>query len=105
VLRKGDGTKPAATDTVLVHYRGWLPESADGSEGPEFDSSYSRREPISFPLNGVIAGWTEGLQLVSKGGMIELDIPSELAYGPRAMGDVIKPNSDLRFVVELLDIR
>lgn len=105
VLRKGDGVAPTASDTVMVHYKGWLPDSNDRSTGPEFDSSYARGEPISFPLGGVIAGWTEGLQLVSKGGMIELDIPSELAYGDRAMGNLIQPNSDLRFIVELLEIQ
>lgn len=105
VLRKGDGPKPTAADTVMVHYKGWLPDPADPTTGPEFDSSYGRGEPISFPLSGVIAGWTEGLQLVSVGGMIELDIPSELAYGERGMGGVIKPNSDLRFIVELLEIQ
>ena len=105
ILRKGDGAKPSETDVVSVHYRGWLPDAADPSTGTEFDSSYGRGEPATFPLNGVIAGWTEGLQLVAANGMIELDIPSELAYGDQAVGGLIEPNSDLRFVVELLEIQ
>lgn len=104
ILRKGDGAKPAETDTVTVHYRGWLPDAADPSTGTEFDSSYGRGQPATFPLNGVIAGWTEGLQLLPVNGMIELDIPSELAYGEQAVGGLIKPNSDLRFIVELFKI-
>lgn len=103
IRRKGNGDHPKATDRVTVHYRGWLPDSSDPTTGKEFDSSYGRGESISFPLNGVIPGWTEGMQLVREGGMIELDIPSELAYGSRDMGD-IPPNSDLRFLVELLKI-
>lgn len=105
IRRKGNGTTPAATDTVTVHYRGWLPDPADPTTGKEFDSSYARMESTSFPLNRVIAGWTEGLQLVSENGMIELDIPSELAYGDQAMGNDIPANSDLRFIVELLSIQ
>lgn len=104
IRRKGNGTKPAATSTVTVHYRGWLPDASDPSTGKEFDSSYRRGEPTSFGLNQVISGWTEGLQLVSEEGMIELDIPSELAYGDRAMGEDIPANSDLRFIVELLKV-
>jgi len=98
ILRKADGAKPKASNTVTVNYKGWL----DG--GKEFDSSYKRGEPISFPLNGVIPGWTEGMQLVPKGGMIELEIPSELGYGARGAGGVIPPNAKLHFIVELLDI-
>ena len=103
VRRKGDGATPTPTDMVAVHYRGWLPDPADPETGQEFDSSYQRGEPAQFPLNGVIPGWTEGLQLVQEGGMIELDIPANLAYGDRDMGD-IPPNSDLRFIVELLKV-
>ena len=98
VLRKGSGAKPKATDTVTVNYRGWL------DNGKEFDSSSKRGEPISFPLNRVIPGWTEGMQLVGKGGMIELEIPSELGYGARGAGGAIPPNADLHFIVELIDI-
>ncbi|MEH6471816.1 MAG: FKBP-type peptidyl-prolyl cis-trans isomerase [Halopseudomonas sp.] len=98
IISAGDGSKPTAADTVQVHYRGTL------IDGTEFDSSYSHGGPATFPLNGVIPGWTEGLQLISKGGKAELYIPSELAYGPRGMGQVIGPNSALVFEVELLDI-
>ena len=99
ILRKGNGEKPKACNTVTVNYRGWL------DNGKEFDSSYKRGEPISFPLNRVIPGWTEGMQLVSKGGMIELEIPSELGYGARGAGGAIPPNARLHFLVELIDIR
>ena len=102
VLREGTGPKPGPTDTVRVHYRGWLPNPGDGDNGTEFDSSYGRGEPISFPLNGVIPGWTEGVQLIGEGGMIELEVPSELGYGAQGAGGVIPPNATLRFVVELL---
>lgn len=99
IIEAGDQqSKPKASDTVQVHYRGTL------IDGTEFDSSYSHGGPATFPLDGVIAGWTEGLQLIGKGGKAELYIPSELAYGPRGMGQVIGPNSTLVFEVELLDI-
>ncbi len=97
VMTMGDGAKPAATDTVKVHYRGTL------LDGSEFDSSYARNEPISFALNRVIAGWTEGLQLMSIGSKFEFYIAPELAYGEGG-GGPIPPNSTLVFVVELLDI-
>lgn len=99
ILRVGEGKKPAASDTVLAHYRGWL------DDGTEFDSSYGRGEPTEFPLNGVIAGWTEGLQMIGEGGMIELEIPSELGYGAQGAGGSIPPNSTLHFDVELVDVR
>ena len=99
ILRKGDGAKPKATDTVTVHYKGWLDSEK------VFDSSYKRGESISFPLNGVIKGWTEGMQLVQEGGMIELEIPSELGYGQRGAGGLIPPNANLHFLVELIDIK
>lgn len=97
VLTMVDGAKPAATDTVKVHYRGTL------LDGTEFDSSYARNEPISFALNRVIAGWTEGLQLMPIGSKFEFYIAPELAYGAGG-GGPIPPNSTLVFVVELLDI-
>ncbi|MCP4783429.1 MAG: FKBP-type peptidyl-prolyl cis-trans isomerase [Fuerstiella sp.] len=99
VLRKSDGEKATADRSVTVHYRGWL------DDGSEFDSSYSRGEPISFPLGGVIPGWTEGMQLVGKSGMIELWIPPELGYGAAGAGDAVPPNATLHFVVELLEIQ
>lgn len=99
ILRKSDGAKPTADDTVKVNYRGWL----DG--GKEFDSSYGENgAPISFPLNGVIPGWTEGMQYVGKGGMIELEIPYQLGYGTSGAGP-IPPKATLHFIVELLDVK
>jgi FKBP-type peptidyl-prolyl cis-trans isomerase len=99
ILRESKGAKPAKTDTVTVHYRGWLDDKT------EFDSSYKRKMPISFRLNQVIPGWTEGMQLVGVGGMIELEIPSELGYGKRGAGNAIPPNATLHFVVELIAIK
>jgi FKBP-type peptidyl-prolyl cis-trans isomerase len=99
VLRKGAGASPKATNTVKVNYHGWL------DDGKVFDSSYQRGEAIEFPLNGVIPGWTEGMQLVGQGGMIELLIPSNLGYGARGAPPVIPPNATLHFLVELLDVR
>jgi FKBP-type peptidyl-prolyl cis-trans isomerase FkpA len=100
VRRQAKGAKPKATDTVTVHYRGWL------DNGKEFDGSYKRNEPATFPLNRVIPGWTEGVQLVGKGGMIELEIPSELGYGPQgAGGGLIPPNATLHFLIELVEIK
>jgi FKBP-type peptidyl-prolyl cis-trans isomerase len=93
----GDGPKPAATDTVKVHYRGTL------LDGTEFDSSYARNEPISFALNRVIAGWTEGVQLMPVGSKFTFYIAPDLAYGEGG-GGPIPPNSTLVFDVELLAI-
>jgi hypothetical protein len=99
ILRKSDGQKPTARDSVSVHYRGWL------DDGTEFDSSYARGKPSSFPLNGVIRGWTEGMQLVGVGGMAELWIPPELGYGSRGSGTTVPPNSTLHFTVELIEVK
>jgi FKBP-type peptidyl-prolyl cis-trans isomerase len=99
VISEGHGKSPRATDTVLVHYRGTT------IDGTEFDSSYKRNEPISFPLNGVIPGWTEGVQLMKEGGKIQLFIPSNLAYGSRGAGGVIAPDSTLVFDIELLKVQ
>ncbi len=98
ILREGDGPSPKPTDTVKVNYKGTL------IDGTVFDSSYDRGQPISFPLNGVIKGWTEGLQLTKVGGKIRLFIPSDLAYGSRGAGGKIGPNATLIFDVELLGI-
>lgn len=98
ILRKSDGRKPAATDKVTVHYKGWL------DNGSVFDSSYARSQTTSFPLNGVIKGWTEGLQLVGEGGMIELEIPYDLAYGAAGRPPKIPAKATLHFIVELFEI-
>jgi FKBP-type peptidyl-prolyl cis-trans isomerase FklB len=99
VLKEGNGPQPKATDTVTVDYKGTL------IDGSEFDSSYKRGQPTTFPLNGVIKGWTEGLQLMKTGGKYQFFIPSELAYGARAMGPDIAPNSTLVFEVELKNVQ
>lgn len=97
ILRKSKGTKPSAADTVKVHYKGSF------DDGETFDSSYERGAPIEFPLNGVIKGWTEGMQLIGEGGMIELEIPYELAYGERGRPG-IPPKANLHFIIELLGV-
>lgn len=97
-LEAGSGASPTAENSVTVHYRGTL------IDGTEFDSSYERGEPITFPLGNVIAGWTEGLQMMKVGGKSKLYIPSELAYGAGGIGDRIGPNSTLIFEVELLEV-
>lgn len=99
VLVEGTGKSPKATDTVLVHYAGTL------IDGREFDSSYRRNAPIEFPLNRVIAGWTEGVQLMKEGAKFRFFIPSKLAYGPRGAGRDIGPNEALIFEVELLQVK
>ena len=99
VMKAGKGAKsPKATDTVKVHYHGTL------IDGSVFDSSVERGEPISFPLNGVIPGWTEGVQLMKEGDKFQFTIPSKLAYGEQGAGGKIGPNSTLVFEVELLAI-
>ena len=98
LTKAGTGAKPAATDTVKVHYRGTL------QDGKEFDSSYSRGSPAEFPLNRVIKCWTEGVQLLQVGGSAQLTCPPAIAYGERGAGGVIPPNATLNFEVELLGI-
>jgi FKBP-type peptidyl-prolyl cis-trans isomerase FklB len=98
VLKSGSGASPKATDTVKVHYHGTL------IDGTVFDSSVDRGEPVEFPLDGVIAGWTEGVQLMKVGDKFLFTIPSKLAYGPEGRGGKIGPNSTLVFEVELLEI-
>lgn len=98
VLTEGTGAKPTATDKVKVHYEGTL------TDGTKFDSSYDRGEPIEFPLNQVIKGWTEGVQLMSVGSKYKFFVPYDLAYGEQGAGGVIPPFATLIFTVELLDI-
>ncbi|MCC8173987.1 MAG: FKBP-type peptidyl-prolyl cis-trans isomerase [Odoribacter sp.] len=98
ILKEGDGPKPKASDSVKCHYEGRL------INGTVFDSSYRRGEPATFPVNGVIAGWVEALQLMPVGSKWQLYIPSELAYSSRDAGQSIGPNETLIFDVELLDI-
>jgi len=98
ILRHSDGRKPTADSTVSVKYRGWL------SNGTVFDSSYERGKPTTFPLENVIAGWTEGMQLVGQGGMIELWVPSQLGYGERGSPGSIPAHSNLHFIVELVSV-
>ncbi len=99
VLKEGSGASPKETDTVVTNYRGTL------IDGTEFDSSYKRNEPASFPVNRVIKGWTEALQLMKPGAKYQLVIPAALAYGERGAGQLIGPNATLIFDVELLSIK
>ncbi len=96
VLKEGTGDHPTATSTVTVHYTGKLPD------GTIFDSSMARNEPATFPLNQVIPGWTEGLQLMNKGAQYRFYIPSEMAYGAQGIPGTIPPNTPLIFEVELI---
>lgn len=97
-IKAGNGKSPKATDQVTTHYKGTL------IDGTTFDSSYDRGEPAQFPVNGVIAGWTEALQLMKEGAVWELFIPASLAYGARGAGAKIGPNATLVFTVELLKV-
>ncbi len=99
VIRKGSGRTPKLSDTVETHYRGTL------INGKEFDSSYKRGQTISFPVSGVIKGWTEALQLMREGGKWQLFIPSDLAYGARGAGGDIGPNATLIFDIELISVK
>lgn len=97
-LKPGQGDSPTADNTVRVNYRGTLPN------GTEFDSSYKRKEPISFPLRGVIPCWTQGVQKMKVGGKARLTCPAATAYGARGVPGVIPPNTELTFEIELLGI-
>lgn len=99
ILRRGNGKKPTASSRVTVDYSGWL------DNGMVFDSSYERHDSTSFSLGNVVPGWTEGMQLVSEGGMIELEVPPELGYGARGQPPMIPPNATLHFKVELISFR
>jgi len=97
-ITAGSGASPKVEDTVTVHYRGTL------IDGTEFDSSYKREQPATFPLNGVIKGWQEALPMMKQGGKWEIFVPSELAYGPKGAGGSIGPNETLIFEIELLKV-
>ena len=100
ILNEGSGDdSPGPESVVLVHYRGKL------TNGLEFDSSYKRNQPASFPVNGVIRGWTEALQLMKEGDKWELIIPPDLGYGSKGAGNIIPPDSTLIFEVELIEIK
>ena len=99
IVREGNGMKPSERDTVEVNYEG------KNLDGKVFDSSYERGATVTFPLNGVIKGWTEGMQYVGEGGEIMLWIPAELAYGDRNVGSDIGPNEALTFKVELISVK
>ena len=98
IVKAGDGPKPAATDMVKVHYKGTL------IDGKEFDSSYKRGAPATFPLNRVVPCWTEGVQKIKVGGKATLTCPPATAYGERGAGGVVPPNATLTFDIELLAI-
>lgn len=98
MLKEGNGANPKSSDTVKVHYRGTL------TNGKEFDSSYNRGQPATFPLNRVIPCWTEGVQMIKVGGKAKLVCPANLAYGSRGVPGTIPPDSPLVFEVELLEI-
>jgi len=99
VLKEGTGDKPKMTDVVTVHYTGTL------LDGTEFDSSYKQNKPVDMPLNRLIKGWSEGLQLMSPGAKYKFFIPADLAYGNKGVGEVIGPDATLIFEVELLGIK
>jgi len=99
ILKEGEGKKPTADDTVVCNYRGTL------LDGTEFDSSFKRNQPATFPVKGVIKGWTEALQLMPAGSKWQLFIPSALAYGERGAANLIGPNATLIFEVELISIQ
>lgn len=99
ILKAGDGATPKLEDTVSTHYKGTL------IDGREFDSSYKRNAPATFPVTGVIKGWTEALQLMKVGAKWQLFIPGDLAYGPTARSELIQANSTLIFEIELLEIK
>jgi len=99
VITEGKGKQPKSTDTVVAHYRGTL------TNGTEFDSSYKRNEPATFPVAGVIKGWQEALPLMKEGAKWQVYIPAELGYGPRGAGAIIGPNEVLIFDIELVSVK
>ena len=99
ILRKSNGKVPDTTDKFVAHYHGWV------DSGKVFDSSYKRGEPLELPVTSVIPGWIEGLQLIGEGGMIELEIPGDLGYGPTGSPPDIGPNATLHFIMELKQVK
>lgn len=99
ILRKADGKVPQPTDKFVADYHGWV------DSGKVFDSSYKRGEPLELPVRSVIPGWQEGLQLIGEGGMIELEIPGDLGYGPQGSPPDIGPNATLHFLMELKKVK
>ena len=99
VIKEGTGKTPTEKDSVVCNYRGTL------TDGTEFDSSYKRGQPATFPVKGVIPGWTEALKMMKEGSKWELFIPSNLAYGERGAGNVIGPNATLIFEIELISVK
>jgi FKBP-type peptidyl-prolyl cis-trans isomerase FklB len=99
VVKEGTGPRPSKTSTVTVHYKGML------LDGKEFDSSYKRGQPATFPLNQVIPGWTEGVAMMNAGSKYEFWIPGDLAYGPQGSPPTIPPNATLHFEVELISFK
>lgn len=98
ILRKSDGKRPKVSNTVTMHYRGWL------DSGKEFDSSYKSGKPLTWKLGKLIKGWQEGLPFIGEGGMIELIIPSKDGYGPTGFPPDIPPDATLHFVIELIKV-
>lgn len=99
ILRKSDGKKPTRKDAITIHYKGWL------DSGKEFDGSYKRGKPSTFPLGRLIPAWQEALPLLGEGGMIELEVPPELGYGDAGFPPDIAPGATLHFIVELIAIK
>jgi FKBP-type peptidyl-prolyl cis-trans isomerase FklB len=99
VLTEGKGKQPKSSDSVIAHYRGTL------INGTEFDSSYKRNEPATFPVQGVVKGWQEALPLMKEGAKWQIYIPADLAYGPRGAGQAIGPNETLIFDIELISVK
>ncbi len=102
ILRRSTKAKPTEADIVEMHFKGWLD---DKKKNTIFRSSYRRGKTISFPVSRVMRGWTEGLQLIGKGGMIELIVPSKLGYGAKGKKGEVPPNARLHFIIELFDFR
>lgn len=98
IIKEGSGRAPLPNSKVTCHYRGWL------DDGTEFDSSYKRNKPAEFSLKNVVPGWTEGLQLIAKGGKIELEVPASLGYGPGGRPPTIPGGATLHFEIELLHV-